>query len=125
MSHIVVVGSGIVGQATGKGFAKKGHRITYVDVNPNTIAKLKSEGLQAMTIAEVEWTQIDLVFLAVSTPTVNDSIVLDHIEAAAADVGRGLAQARHFIPVIVRSTVPPTSTEKRKRVSHPRYQVVR
>jgi UDPglucose 6-dehydrogenase len=113
LSHIVVVGSGIVGQATGKGFAKKGHRITYVDVNPNTIAKLKSEGLQAMTIAEVEWTQVDLVFLAVSTPTVNDSIVLDHIEAAAADVGRGLAQARHFIPVIVRSTVPPTSTEKR------------
>jgi UDPglucose 6-dehydrogenase len=51
--------------------------------------------------------------LAVSTPSVDDAIVLDYIEAAALDVGRGLAQVDHFVPIVVRSTVPPSTTEQR------------
>lgn len=113
MSHILIVGSGVVGQATGKGFAKKGHNVSYVDVNPNTLATLRNAGHKAMTIKEVNWDEVEIVMLTVSTPTVNDSIILDHIEAAATDVGRGLAQAKHFITVVVRSTVPPTTTEQR------------
>ena len=66
-----------------------------------------------MTIADVNWSEVDIVMLTVSTPTVNNSIVLDHIEAAAAAVGHGLAQAKHFITVVVRSTVPPTTTAQR------------
>jgi UDPglucose 6-dehydrogenase len=113
MFRIVVVGSGVVGQATGKGFAKKGHKVSYVDINPQTIAKLRAQGLDAMTIGEVNWNAVDLVMLAVSTPSVDDKIVLDYIEAAALDVGRGLATTDNYITVVVRSTVPPTSTEKR------------
>ncbi len=113
MSHILIVGAGVVGQATGKGFTKKGHQVSYVDVNANTLATLRNAGLKAMTITEVDWEQIDIVMLTVSTPTVNHSIVLDHIEAAATAVGHGLAHAKHFITVVVRSTVPPTTTEQR------------
>jgi len=51
--------------------------------------------------------------LAVPTPAVNGKIVLDYIEAAALDVGRGLAKANAYITVVVRSTVPPTTTERR------------
>ena len=39
MSRMIIVGSGVVGQATGKGFTKKGHIVSYVDINPQTIAK--------------------------------------------------------------------------------------
>jgi UDPglucose 6-dehydrogenase len=39
--------------------------------------------------------------------------VLDYIEAAALDVGRGLARTSNFVVVVVRSTVPPTTTEQR------------
>jgi UDPglucose 6-dehydrogenase len=113
MARIVIVGSGVVGQATGKGFTKKGHAVSYVDINPQTIAKLRDQGLSASTAAEVEWDAVDIVMLAVSTPSVDDKIVLDYIEAAALDVGRGLAQTDRFITVVVRSTVPPTSTEQR------------
>jgi UDPglucose 6-dehydrogenase len=113
MFRIVVVGSGVVGQATGKGFAKKGHKVSFVDINPQTIARLREQGLDAMTIAEVDWNAVDLVMLAVSTPSVDGKIVLDYIEAAALDVGRGLATTDNYITVVVRSTVPPTSTEKR------------
>jgi UDPglucose 6-dehydrogenase len=113
MANILIVGSGVVGQATGKGFAKKGHDISYVDISAETIAKLRASGLNAMTAAEVEWRAIDVVMLAVSTPSVDGRIVLDYIEAAALDVGRGLAQVDRFVPVVVRSTVPPTTTEER------------
>ena len=113
MSHILIVGSGVVGQATGKGFAKKGHAITYADVNPQLIAQLRAQGLSAMTISEVHWSEVDFVMLTVSTPTRDQKIVLDYIESAAAEVGRGLAEARQFVTVVVRSTVPPTTTEQR------------
>ena len=87
MSRMIIVGSGVVGQATGKGFTKKGHTVSYVDINPQTIAKLRGNGLNAMMAAEVDWNTVDVVLLAVSTPSVNDKIVLDYIEAAALDVG--------------------------------------
>jgi UDPglucose 6-dehydrogenase len=110
---MIIVGSGVVGQATGKGFTKKGHSVGYVDINPQTIAKLRGEGLNAMMASEVDWNAVDVVLLAVSTPSVNDRIVLDYIEAAALDVGRGLATTSNYVTVVVRSTVPPTTTEQR------------
>jgi UDPglucose 6-dehydrogenase len=113
MAHIVIVGSGVVGQATGKGFAKKGHTISYVDINPQTIAKLRAAGLQALMMAEVNWDAVDVVMLTVSTPSVNGKIVLEYIEAAATDVGHGLRTVEHYITVVVRSTVPPMTTERR------------
>ena len=113
MARMVIVGSGVVGQATGKGFAKKGHAISFVDINPQTIAKLRADGLTAMTAAEVDWNGVDIVMLAVSTPSANGKIVLDYIEAAALDVGHGLAKTDNYITVVVRSTVPPTTTERR------------
>lgn len=113
MSRIVIVGSGVVGQATGKGFTKKGHTVSYVDINLQTIARLRTEGLNAMTSAEVDWNEVDLVMLAVSTPSIGGKIVLDYIEAAAVDVGHGLAATKNYVTVVVRSTVPPTTTEQR------------
>jgi UDPglucose 6-dehydrogenase len=113
MARILIVGSGVVGQATGKGFARKGHQVSYVDINPQTIARLRAEGLNAMTAAEVDWEHVDIVMLAVATPSVDGKVVLDYIESAAIDVGYGLAQTSNYITVVVRSTVPPTTTERR------------
>ena len=113
MARILIVGSGIVGKATGKGFAKKGHTVSYADINPTTIAQLRAAGLTAMTASEVDWEAVDCVMLAVPTPSARGKVVLDYIESAAQDVGRGLAETHHFVTVIVRSTVPPTTTERR------------
>lgn len=110
--QILVVGSGVVGVATGKGFSRKGHAVTYVDINQERIYQLRQEGLQATTAVNVNWQNVDVVMLTVSTPTVNDRVLLDHIKAAAQDVGRGLAQTDKFVVVVVRSTVPPTTTEQ-------------
>ena len=112
MTNIVIVGAGVVGQATGKGFAKKGHQITFVDVDSARIEQLQQQGLRAMTIDAVNWHSVDLVMLTVSTPTVDKKIVLDHIKQAAHDVGIGLGQTSKYVCVVVRSTVPPTTTEE-------------
>jgi UDPglucose 6-dehydrogenase len=111
--NIVVVGAGVVGQATGRGFLRKGHRVTFVDVNTATLAGLNAEGLDARPLGAVEWTSVDLVMLAVSTPTVAGAIKLDHIEAAARDIGEQLQYVSHFVTVVVRSTVLPGTTERR------------
>jgi UDPglucose 6-dehydrogenase len=113
MSRILIVGSGVVGQATGKGFARQGHTVSYVDINPQTIAQLRAEGLVATLPTEADWSAADVVMLAVPTPTVDGKVVLDFIETAALDIGRGLAQIERFVVVVVRSTVPPTTTEQR------------
>src|SRR6059058_2393619 len=99
MARMVIVGAGVVGQATGKGFAKKGHRVSYIDINPQTIDRLRALGLDALTAAELDWRTVDVVMLTVSTPSVDDRVVLDYIEAAALDVGRGLAQAEQLVSV--------------------------
>ncbi|MEZ4867617.1 MAG: nucleotide sugar dehydrogenase [Caldilineaceae bacterium] len=112
MSNIVIVGAGVVGQATGNGFAKQGHQITYVDVDVAKIKQLVAQGLRAMTIAQVDWNQQEIVMLTVSTPTVQKRLILDHIKAAAHNLGKGLATTDKYITVVVRSTVPPTTTEK-------------
>lgn len=112
MSKILVVGAGVVGQATGKGFARKGHTVSFVDVDNAKIIDLNAQGFCATTIEEVDWNNVDIVMLTVSTPTKNKRIILDHIKQATHQVGCGLATTNKYICVVVRSTVPPTTTEK-------------
>ncbi len=112
MSNILVIGAGIVGQATGKGFARKGHSVSFVDIDSVKINDLTAQGFRAMTVSEVVWDEIDIVMMTVSTPTKNKAIVLDYIKQAAHQVGLGLATTNKYICVVVRSTLPPTTTEK-------------
>jgi UDPglucose 6-dehydrogenase len=112
MSHIIVVGSGVVGAATGKGFIKKGHRVTFVDVIDATLEKLRAEGLDARKIDTVEWNTADFVMLTVPTPTNDAGISLEYIKQAAANIGEQLKTTDRYVVVVVRSTVPPQTTEK-------------
>ena len=42
--NILIIGSGVVGQATGKGFHAKGHRVVFYDVDPDVLSRLGEEG---------------------------------------------------------------------------------
>lgn len=110
MARINVVGSGVVGQATGRGFLAKGHHVQFVDVQTRIIDQLRGEGFDAAYPSEVDWPAADITMLSVNTPTINGKIVLDHLLTAADTVGHGLANSREFHVVVVRSTVPPKTT---------------
>ncbi|MDP3004296.1 MAG: hypothetical protein Q8N43_02210, partial [Candidatus Azambacteria bacterium] len=88
MAKLVVMGSGIVGQATGKGFIAKGNDVVFCDINPEVLAKLENQGYRVClpNLLEQE-TDVEAFFLATSTPTVDGRIKLDFLESAVANLG--------------------------------------
>ena len=107
-----IIGSGVVGQATGKGFASKGFDITFIDVNPTIIDNLKEAGFQAYLVGDENIpNDTDISIFTVPTPTVNDEILLDYLKIAAKDLGKRIAKMEKYHLAVVRSTVPPGTTE--------------
>jgi nucleotide sugar dehydrogenase len=70
MTRIAIIGSGIVGSATGKGFHRLGHDVTFYDISKRKLLMLKEEGFNiGSSIADVIH-QSDLSFVCVNTPTI-------------------------------------------------------
>ncbi len=111
---INIVGSGVVGQATGKGFLARGLSVQFTDIQPAIVTKLREEGLTAHTPAElaIAGDQSDITIFTVSTPTSNGEINLNYLRQAAADLGKRLAKRQVYHLVVVRSTVVPGTTEE-------------
>lgn len=117
MAKILVVGSGVVGQATGKGLIKKGHKVTFVDTNIQIIRELSQEGFEARLPNELEDVSAEIAMFCVSTPSKNDgSVNLDYITNAIVNYGKWLRHKREredsWDLVVVRSTVPPGTTRR-------------
>jgi UDPglucose 6-dehydrogenase len=110
MARIVVIGSGVVGTATGSGFARAGHDTTFVDIDEDRIAALRSAGFRATNVVDLDGPAA-FVFLSLPTPHVGRSYDLTAFEAGLSSVGAALASCRSFHTVIVRSTVPPGTCE--------------
>ena len=71
MTRIAIIGSGVVGTATGKGFHRLGHDVTFYDISKQKLLMLKEEGYKVgSSIADVIH-QSDLSFVCVNTPTVS------------------------------------------------------
>lgn len=114
MHTLAVVGSGVVGQASGRGFMQKtGAPLTFVDVNVKTIQKLQSEGFTAIHADDINPETADVFFISVPTPSVSGRIQLEYLISAVVTIANKVlkvSQKRHTI--VVRSTVPPGTTEK-------------
>lgn len=112
MSTIAIIGSGVVGRASGKGLQKKGHRVIFSDINPKVTSKLKKEGYEAISMMKLHEKifEINTFLVSVSTPTVNDTIQLDFIRAAAASIGELTKDKKDYFLVVFRSTLPPGTT---------------
>lgn len=114
MARIVIMGSGVVGTATGRGFAHAGHDVTFVDILPARVEALRREGLDARTAIELG-DEPSFVFLTLPTPHDGRRYDLTAFDAGAAAVGRALGASRGVHTVVVRSTVTPGTTEDRVR----------
>jgi UDPglucose 6-dehydrogenase len=68
-SHsISVIGSGVVGTATGKGFHKLGHHITFFDISKLRLAALKNEGYDVASSFKDAIATSEICFICVNTP---------------------------------------------------------
>ena len=114
MAKLAIIGSGVVGQATGKGFIAKGHSVIFCDINPVVLGKLENQGYRVCLPHLLEQEKdIEAFFLTISTPTVDNEIKLDFFKSAVANLGAGyLKKNNDYCIVVVRSTMPPGITEE-------------
>jgi UDPglucose 6-dehydrogenase len=105
------MGSGVVGAATGEGFLKAGHDVTFVDINEVRVRELRDRGWDARTEIDLADEPESLIFLTLPTPNDGHRYDLSAFTAGTAAVGRAIAGASAKHLVVVRSTVPPGTTE--------------
>ena len=111
-SRIFIVGSGVVGTATGEGFLAAGHEVTFIDIAPERVRELAGRGLDVRTELDLADEPASFLFLTLPTPNDGHRYDLAAFTAGTAAVGRALAGSAARHTVVVRSTVPPGTTEQ-------------
>ena len=127
---ISVVGGGYVGLVTGTCFAELGHEVTIIEIDPGKVRAINDgkppiyeAGLEALLKKNVgkklrastgyeSVSSADIVLIAVGTPPKPDgSANLSYIEGASTLIGKALKENPSYCVVVVKSTVPPGTTE--------------
>jgi UDPglucose 6-dehydrogenase len=128
---ISVVGGGYVGLVTGTCFAHLGYDVTIIEIDSDKVIAINNgkppifeNGLEELLIQNVNKkfratsgyesvTTAEIVFICVGTPPKKDgSANLSYIASASTSIGKALKNNPHYCVVVVKSTVPPETTEK-------------
>src|SRR3989338_11052218 len=110
---ICIIGPGVVGQATGKVFLEKGIKVGFLGRTKEKVENLRKEGYNSFTKDELldGNYDFDITMFTVPTPTVKGKIDLSVLIQASADLGKRLKYFKKYHLVVVKSTVPPGTTE--------------
>lgn len=112
-TKISIIGSGVVGTATGIGFQMHGNEVIFHDVDSKKLALLEKKGYNVSSnILEAVSNSI-VSFICVQTPTIGGQINLKYIEQATKGVAQGLREKDDYHLVVIRSTILPFVTRKR------------
>lgn len=111
MKKIAIIGSGVVGRATGYGFLYKGHEVIFYDVQSHIIEDLKKRGYDARHIDDLSVHESEIFFFVVPTPTEKKRINLAYLKNATRHLGKKLKKKNDYFVIVVRSTVLPKTTE--------------
>jgi UDPglucose 6-dehydrogenase len=130
--NIAIIGAGYVGLSAGVGLASKGNRVICVDVDERKVNEinaarppiyeaslekllkktLEDELFEATTDLKKATDVSDIVFIAVATPSKKDgSTDMKFVDQATEDLGKALRNRKGYVTVVVKSTVPPKTTE--------------
>ena len=107
---VSIIGSGIVGQATGIGLALNGNEVLFHDIDKKKLQDLEEKGYQTTDSLIEAVTASELVFVAVPTPTVDNKIVLDIVQDCTKNIGKTLWKTWKYVDIVYRSTIPPGTT---------------
>jgi GDP-mannose 6-dehydrogenase len=131
---IAIFGLGYVGSVSMACFAKEGHHVFGVDINPHKVESINAglspiiepgledllnkacmEGRLAVSVdGSHALREAQVVFICVGTPSnPNGSLDTSYIERVCSDIGRNLAGRSEYLVIAIRSTVlPGTAKEK-------------
>jgi UDPglucose 6-dehydrogenase len=115
MKKIGIIGSGVVGSATGKGFHRLGHDVLFYDIAKQRLLTLKEEGYQIASSVEDIIDKTDISFVCVNTPNNSSGeqdlsqlmSVLYDITNALRRIDRRHEQEQHPHLIVFRSTMLP------------------
>jgi len=129
---ILIVGSGVVGEATGTVLIEHGFDVTFSDVKPEVAQRLQKKGLKAFSISEIKKPDVDVYMVSVPTypldlcadeataakleqslsPLEWCEIGIDFTKSASETLGEWVGNSNRYQVVIMRSAVLPGTTEK-------------
>ena len=107
MSRISIIGSGVVGSATGQGFHKLGHKVIFYDISKQKLKALKNEGYNVANNLSQALSQTDVSFVCVNTPTDNSEQDLSQIFSVLQQITEYLNTAEKQHLFVFRSTILP------------------
>jgi UDPglucose 6-dehydrogenase len=110
LARIFIVGSGVVGTATGKGFIEAGHTVTFIDVALARLECLRAEGFDARFALDLP-DEPSFVFMTLPTPNVGKSFDLSAFTSGTRSIADAVRRSPAMHTIVVRSTVPPGTTE--------------
>ncbi len=98
---VTIIGSGVVGYATGMGLREKGHSVLFHDINPKALERLQDLDLNTTDSLKTAADYGEVVMVCVPTPAKVGSLDLSILEKTV----KALAAHTADSIVIVRSTV--------------------
>ncbi len=111
MKNIGIIGSGVVGYATGKAFVTTGNNVTFFDVTEETLRRIENEGYNVARTLDV-LKDVDIFFVSVPTPDKEGEIDLSYIRTAVTDLSNLLKNRDTYFIVVIKSSVIPRTTEQ-------------
>lgn len=113
-TSISIVGSGVVGTATGKGLAKHGYKVIFNDTSVDKLKDLDSEGYQTTRNISEAIASTSISFVCVQTPTLNNGAkALRFVEKAVARIAEALRKKTDYHVIVIRSTLLPGACRER------------
>ena len=114
MKKIGIIGSGVVGSATGKGFHRLGHDVLFYDIAKQRLLTLKEEGYQIAASVKDIIDKTDISFVCVNTPNnINGEQDLSQLMSVLYDITNALRridrrnEQQHPHLIAFRSTMLP------------------
>jgi UDPglucose 6-dehydrogenase len=110
-NNIGIIGSGVVGSATGIGFASLGNNVTFFDIDENKIEDLAKKGFMATTDMGLMVKNCNIFFVCVPTPDKNGEIDLDIMKSVIEKLSILCRNKDDYFLIVIKSTITPTTTE--------------
>jgi UDPglucose 6-dehydrogenase len=110
LMKVSIIGSGVVGQATGRGLAHHGNDVVFNDIDQNKLSHLSNKGYKVTKSVLDAVFHSDIVFVCVPTPTTNSQIDLSFIKSITIDLAKALKEAQKYTVLVFKSTILPQTT---------------
>jgi len=110
--NISIVGSGVVGAATGIGLKKLGHRVIFYDIDEKKLIELRSQGHEIRRNISDIIMSTSISFICVPTPTLKGATDLSFVKSVIFSISKPLQKKKDYHLLAVRSTLLPGTTRK-------------